>query len=115
MCLRVSYKKNMKNKLIFLHPLSHCRKESDPDPTVKDADPKPDPRQNVTDPQHCSEVSRIRAHISQLQPLAAMMGLDLVSADRTRLLQGVSRIRFDSVLSRKLNSIQQTFIGIFDK
>jgi hypothetical protein len=37
-------------------------------------------------------VSRIRAHISQLQPLAAMMGLELVSADRTRLLQAGTRI-----------------------
>ncbi len=70
----------------------------------------------MTDPQHCSEVSRIRAHISQLQPLAAMMGLELVSADRTRLLQAGSRIRFDPVsFFRKFNSIQQTFIGIFDK
>ncbi len=69
----------------------------DPDLLARGADPKPDPRQNVTDPQHCSEVSRIRAHISQLQPLAAMMGLELVSADRTRLLQAASRIGIDPV------------------
>ncbi len=86
MCLRVSYKKKIWEKsFFFLHPLSQWRKESDPELD-------PDPHQNVTDPQHCSEVSRIRVHISQLQPLAAMMGLDLVSADRTRLLQAVSRI-----------------------
>jgi hypothetical protein len=82
---------------------------------VRSADPKPDPRQHVIDPQHCSEVSRIRAHISQLQPLAAMMGLELVSADRTRLLQAASRIGIDPVLSRIFNSIQQIFIGIVDK
>jgi hypothetical protein len=88
----------------------------DPDPLARGADPKPDPCKNVTDPQHCSEVSRIRAHISQLQPLAAMMGLDLVSADRTRLLQAASRIGDRSYLvSRKFSSIQQTFVGIFDK
>jgi hypothetical protein len=34
---------------IFWYPSSHWRKESDPDPLVRGADP----HQNITDPQHC--------------------------------------------------------------
>jgi hypothetical protein len=37
----------------LLHPCSHGRNKSDPDPLVRDTDPRyPDPHQNVTDPQH---------------------------------------------------------------
>ncbi len=50
----------------FLHPLSHWRKESDPeldqesDPLVTGTDP--DPHQNVTDPQHFLAVTKGLAH-----------------------------------------------------
>ncbi len=58
MCLWVSFKKKYE-KVIFLHPWSHWRKESDPvldpdlepDPLVRVTDLDLDPHQNVTDPQ----------------------------------------------------------------
>ncbi len=42
MCLRVSYKKNMKKKKKILLPQSHWRKELDPDlyPLLRDKDPR---------------------------------------------------------------------------
>jgi hypothetical protein len=54
MCLWLSYKKNWREKYFFFAPLSHFRKKSDPDASVKGtdpADPDPDPHQKVTDPQ----------------------------------------------------------------
>ncbi len=38
MCLRVSFKEKIMEKHIFLHPLSHWRKESDPDTLVRGTD-----------------------------------------------------------------------------
>jgi hypothetical protein len=40
MCLRVSYKKKCEEKISFLHPWSHWREESDPDPLVRGMNPR---------------------------------------------------------------------------
>ncbi len=51
MCLRVSYEKHV----IFLHPKSHWRKESESGArsvSQRYGSADPDPHQNVTDPQH---------------------------------------------------------------
>ncbi len=71
MCLWPSYEKNMK-KNIFLASFKSM-KESDPE---LDSEPEPDPRQNVTDPQHCLPRVHVYTYDFDMQTYAStVMGL----------------------------------------